>query len=255
MLFNELVYGPIHSRRLGTSLGINVMPAFTKLCTFDCVYCELGWNTPNNHPLLPTRAEIREALRLKLISLSEQAIQPDVLTFSGNGEPTLHPEFEGIIADTCTLRDQYCPPAKVAVLSNSTQLAREDVIRALKQCDSRILKLDSAIDETMRAIDQPLNKDLTVEQIVRNIAVFNGDFTLQTCFLRGSHNGITIDNTTPEEVSAWYKVVELLHPMQIMIYVIDRATPCPTLEKISREQMDAIAQPLRDKGFSVSVSA
>ena len=255
MLFNEIIYGPILSRRLGISLGINVMPTFVKLCTFDCVYCELGWNKPTAHPTLPTRKDIREALRHNLIALSQQAIRPDVLTFSGNGEPTLHPDFEGIIADTCALRNQYCPEAKVAVLSNSTQLARADVIRALQQCDNRILKLDSGVDETMQAIDQPLNHELTVAHIVQYLSLFDGDFTLQTCFLRGEHNGIRIDNTTPQELEAWYQVVEQLHPAQIMIYVIDRATPCQTLEKISRKQMDAIAQPLRDKGFTISVSA
>ncbi len=255
MLFNDIVYGPVHSRRLGVSLGINLMPALAKLCTFDCVYCELGWNTPAQHPILPTRKEIKDALEKKLRQLQQDSVTPDVLTFSGNGEPTLHPDFEGIIDDTCALRDTYCPSAKVSVLSNSTQLFRPDVLRALRHCDNRILKLDSAIDTTMRLIDQPLNKDLTVAQIVQLLSVFDGDFSLQTCFLRGTHNGHHMDNTTPAELSAWYKVVETLHPQQVMMYVIDRATPCPTLEKISRVEMEAIAQPLRDKGFIVSVSA
>ena len=256
MLFSSIVYGPIHSRRLGVSLGINLMPTTCKLCTFDCVYCECGFNTPVSHPQLPTRQEVAQALET---SLQNETATPDVITFSGNGEPTLHPDFEGIIADTCRLRDRYCPNAKVSVLTNSTQLIREDVVRALKQCDNRILKLDSAVDRTMRLIDRPVNTLLTVRQLMNRIAVFNGDFTLQTCFLRGDvPDGATtahIDNTTPEELEAWYKAVDELRPKNIMIYVIDRATPVKTLEKITREQMEAIAAPLRDKGYEVSISA
>jgi wyosine [tRNA(Phe)-imidazoG37] synthetase (radical SAM superfamily) len=180
--------------------------------------------------------------------------QLDVITFSGNGEPTLHPDFLGIIQDTCALRDQLCPKAKVSVLSNSTQLGREDVVQALWMCDNRILKLDSAIDASMRLIDKPVNKHLTVNQIVNWLSVFNGDFTLQTCFLRGDFEGQIIDNTTNQELDAWYKIVDVLHPKQVMIYVIDRATPLKTLEKIPAHKMDAIAAPLRDKGIDVVVS-
>ncbi len=267
MLFGEIVYGPIHSRRLGVSLGMELMPLTHKLCTFNCVYCECGWNTPVDHPQLPTRAEVRAALGAKLKSLcsvSEQSERSvlcqqsgpiDVITFSGNGEPTLHPDFLGIIEDTCALRDQYCPGAKVSVLSNSTQLGRPDVVKALKRCDNRILKLDAGTDEMMRRIDLPVNKELTVERIMGWLAAFEGDFTLQTCFLRGEHDGKPIDNTTPEELDAWYKAVETLRPKQIMIYVIDRKTPEERLEKISREEMERIAAPLIAKGFEVSISA
>ena len=262
MLFDEIVYGPIHSRRLGISLGMNLMPTTEKRCTFDCVYCECGFNQPAVHPALPSRAEVSQALEAKL-----QNQHLDVITFSGNGEPTLHPEFEGIIADTCVLRDRFCPKAKVSVLSNSTQLGRPDVVRALKMCDNRILKLDSAIDETMRLIDRPVNHDLSVATIKQWIAQFDGDFILQTCFLRGDVPAystptsntaapkVHIDNTTPAELAAWYQAVDELHPAEIMIYVIDRATPVQTLSKISREEMETIASPLRNKGYKVIVCA
>lgn len=251
MLFGSIVYGPIRSRRLGVSLGVNLMPITAKLCTFDCVYCECGWNQPVSHPSLPTREEVRIALESQL----SIAVEPiDVITFSGNGEPTLHPDFLGIIQDTCALRDQYCPKAKVSVLSNSTQLGRTDVIEALRLCDNRILKLDSAIDATMRLIDKPVNAQLTVKQIAQWLSIFDGDFTLQTCFLRGEYQGQTIDNTTPEELTAWYKMVDYLHPKQVMIYVIDRVTPLETLEKIPAETMEKIAIPLREKGIDVIVS-
>ena len=253
MLFDSIVYGPIRSRRLGVSLGMNLMPTTAKLCTFDCVYCECGWNQPVSHPVLPTREQVREALASRLIALSSN--QLDVITFSGNGEPTLHPEFLGIIEDTCALRDRYCPQAKISVLSNSTQLGRADVVKALRMCDNRILKLDSAIDKTMRLIDKPVNENLTVEQVAEWLAVFEGDFTLQTCFLRGEYEGQVIDNTTPEELSAWYTMIERLRPKQVMIYVIDRATPLQTLSKVPAAEMEAIAAPLREKGIDVIVSA
>ena len=251
MLFDQIAYGPIHSRRLGTSLGMELMPLAHKLCTFNCVYCECGWNTPVSHPQLPTREEVKMALEARL----KEGLDLDVITFSGNGEPTLHPDFLGIIEDTCALRDQYCPKAKVSVLSNSTQLGRPDVVQALRLCDNRILKLDAATDEMMRRIDLPVNEHLTVKQIIEWLAQFNGDFTLQTCFLRGEHAGQRIDNTTPEELEAWYKAVDTMHPKQIMIYVIDRKTPEENLTKISREEMETIAAPLRTKGYDVIVSA
>ena len=251
MLFQSIIYGPIHSRRLGTSLGVELMPLDHKLCTFNCVYCECGWNTPVSHPHLPTRAEVKAALETRL----KEGLNLDVITFSGNGEPTLHPDFLGIIEDTCALRDQYCPTAKVSVLSNSTQLGRPDVVQALRLCDNRILKLDAGTDEMMRRIDLPVNPNLTVQQIMEWLQTIEGDFTLQTCFLQGEHNGQRIDNTTPEELTAWYKAVDTLHPKQIMIYVIDRKTPEEHLSKIPRDEMERIAAPLIDKGYDVIISA
>ena len=252
MLFDSIVYGPIRSRRLGVSLGVNLMPTTAKLCTFDCVYCECGWNQPVSHPQLPTREQVKAALESQLSTLD---IQPDVITFSGNGEPTIHPDFLGVIQDTCALRDQYCPNAKVSVLSNSTQLGRKDVVEALLLCDNRILKLDSAIDTTMQLIDKPVNQHLTVAQIIQWLSLFEGNFTLQTCFLRGEYEGKVIDNTTREELDAWYQAVNILQPKQVMIYVIDRATPLQTLSKVPADEMEAIAAPLREKGIDVIVSA
>ena len=255
MLFDTIIYGPIHSRRLGVSLGVNLLPTDHKVCTFDCVYCECGWNTPVSHPILPTREQVKGALEQQLASFAANQSPLDVITFSGNGEPTLHPDFEGIIADTCALRDRYYPQAKVSVLSNSTQIGREEVRRALMLCDNRILKLDSAIDTTMRLIDRPVNDELTVAAIVERLKAFEGQFTLQTCFLRGDYYGTPIDNTTPDELQAWYRIVDTLRPQQIMIYVIDRATPLKTLEKLSRPEMEAIVAPLIQQGYNVLISA
>ncbi len=247
MLFDKIIYGPVHSRRLGTSLGVNLMPTDCKLCTFNCIYCECGWNTPVSHPVLPSHKQVAEALEQQLLSAD---CQIDTITFSGNGEPTLHPEFEGIMRDTCSLRDRLCPDAKVSVLSNSTQLHRPDVVRGLMLADKRILKLDSAIDSTMHLIDQPVNTSLTVASIVEMLKQFNHDFTLQTCFLKGTCQNHEIDNTTPEELDAYYRLVRQIAPKEIMIYVIDRTTPCTTLQKISPEKMQEIANTLRSLGFA-----
>lgn len=255
MLFHEIVYGPIHSRRLGTSLGMEIMPLEHKLCTFDCVYCECGWNQPIVHPILPTRDEIKTALESKLSAMAVKGDALDVITFSGNGEPTLHPDFLPIIQDTCALRDRYYPQAKVSVLSNSTQLGRAEITEALRLCDNRILKLDAGTNTMLKRIDKPVNKQLTIDTIVEWLAQWKGDFTLQTCFLRGEHGSQVIDNTTSEELEAWYAIVRQLRPKQIMIYVIDRQTPEERLEKISRERMEQIAAPLIAEGFDVLISA
>jgi len=252
MLFNSIIYGPIHSRRLGISLGINLMPVDSKVCTFDCVYCECGFNAPHPSTKLPTLEAYQAQLEQALTTIDQT---PDVLTFSGNGEPTLHPKFKQIVDITCNLRDRYCPKAKITVLSNSTQLYKPEVREALQRVDYRILKLDSAIDQTMRLIDQPIDSALTVDRIVEYLEQWQGNFVLQTCFLRGEYKGNTIDNTTTEELEAWYKVVRHLHPKQVMIYVIDRATPVKTLQKLSRREMEQIAAPLVAEGIEVQISA
>jgi len=252
MLFDKIIYGPIHSRRLGVSLGINLMPTDHKLCTFNCVYCECGFNSPCTLPQMPTYEACIQALEQ---ALSTMTAAPDVLTFSGNGEPTLHPEFLRIVQGTCTLRDRYCPEAKITVLSNATQLMREDVREALKLVDNRVLKLDSAVDTTLRLIDQPVNPALTVGIITNYLAQWQGDFILQTCFLRGSYLGKVIDNTTSRELDAWYAMVRHLRPKQVMIYVIDRATPVATLTKLSREELERIAAPLIQEGFTIQITA
>lgn len=253
MLFSEIVYGPIHSRRLGCSLGINLMPPDGKICTFNCVYCECGFNT-EGHYKLPTRQQVAHAMEEKLKQLQHDGITPDVFTFSGNGEPTMHPEFEGIIEDTVMLRDRFFPMAKISVLSNSTRLGNEAVVRALKKADNRILKFDSAFNHTMRLIDQPVNDSFNVEDLMERLCSFKGDLIVQTIFLRGEHNGQIIDNTTEQEVNAWIEAVKIINPKQVMIYAIDRATPVKTLEKVSRDELETIADRLREFGYQVSVA-
>ena len=249
MLFTDIIYGPVKSRRLGISLGVNLLPLHSKLCNFDCIYCECGWNADNRaeRPRFNSRDDIRTALHITLQRMQEEAQLPDVITFAGNGEPTIHPEFEAIIDDTIALRNEFAPEAKVSVLSNATQLHREEVCRALRKVDNAILKLDSAIEATAQAINKPCGA-YSVEQVVKHLESFGREFVLQTMFLRGEHNGEQIDNTTEHEIMAWLALVEHLRPRGVMVYSIDRATPCKTIEKVDRDCLERIAERVRALG-------
>ncbi len=253
MLFENIIYGPIKSRRLGISLGVNLLPLHSKLCSFDCIYCECGWNADNrtNKPCFNKREDIRAALESTLSKMQEEGQLPDVITFAGNGEPTIHPDFEAIIDDTIALRSQFAPEAKVSVLSNATQLHREGVVRALHKVDNAILKLDSAIESTAQAINKPCG-NYSVAQVVEQLTTFGREFVLQTMFLRGEHNGDHIDNTTDSEIIAWLAIVEHLRPRSVMVYSIDRATPCKSLEKVEREELEKIADRVRALGIECS---
>ena len=253
-LYNNIIFGPVQSRRLGVSLGVNLLPIESKLCSFDCIYCECGWN--GDHIGLRRfnkREDVKTILASTLQKMSDECRLPDVITFAGNGEPTMHPEFEQIIDDTITLRDQFCPSAKVSVLSNATQIHREDVCRALHRVDNNILKLDSAFDATVRLMNNPA-AGYSVADTVERMKHFSGQMTLQTMFLRGEYQGQHIDNTSCEEVAAWLKLVKEISPRQVMVYSLDRDTPCKTLEKVSREELMTIAQQVEDLGIPCSVA-
>ena len=254
MLFHQLIFGPIHSRRLGLSLGVNLLPTDAKICSFNCIYCECGFNTTLKESPIPTRYQVREALESKLKQMVAEKQIPDVITFAGNGEPTLHAEFEGIIDDTIYLRNEYCPSAKVSVLSNSTRIHKPPVFRALNKVDNNILKFDSAIDRTMKLIDCPVSKHLTVKWLVEQLQRFEGRLIIQTMFLRGEVKGEIVDNTTETEVSAWLKALKEIKPQQVMIYSLDREAPTKNLEKISTEELDIIAEKVKLLGFEVSVA-
>lgn len=253
-LYDNIIFGPVRSRRLGLSLGVNLLPVESKLCNFDCIYCECGWNADHvGRRRFNTRQDVRNMLSQTLQRMVEQGEVPDVITFAGNGEPTMHPEFEQIIDDTISLRDQLCPSAKVSVLSNATQIHREDVRRALLRVDNNILKLDSAFDATVQLINKPQGA-YSVERTVELMRLFDGQMILQTMFLRGEYLGQRVDNTTDCEVDAWLELVERIAPRQVMIYSLDRDTPCQTLEKVSREELQQIAQKVQARGFNCSVA-
>mgnify|MGYP003542100724 FL=1 len=254
-LFSDVIFGPIHSRRLGLSLGVNLLPTEAKLCNFDCIYCECGWNSDHRGSRrFNDRATVRELLAEQLRKMLDAGTPPDVITFAGNGEPTMHPDFEAIIDDTIALRDELCPSARVSVLSNATMIGRESVRRALERVDNNILKLDSAFDATVQLMNNPQQADYTVERTVREMERFEGRMILQTMFLRGRVGECPIDNTTEREVEAWLKIVERIRPQRVMVYTIDRDTPLETLSKVSVEELRRIAERVEALGIECSVA-
>ena len=251
VIYPSPIFGPVHSRRLGVSLGINLMPADGKVCTFDCIYCECGLNK-DYRPTLPrpTREETATALEVKLKEMCGNGVVPDVLTFAGNGEPTAHPDFAGIIDDTIRLRDTYCPKAKVSVLSNATMTHKADVVKALMKVDNNIQKLDTVDIDYIRKIDRPVSPAYDVKKIIEQLRAFNGHVIIQTMFMTGEG----VDNTGDAFVEPWLKAVEYIKPCEVMIYTIDRETPVSGLQKASREQLDAIRDRVINAGIPCTAS-
>lgn len=255
VLFHSTVFGPIHSRRLGVSLGINLSPDDGKVCSFDCLYCEAGYNAQGTGSTgLPTIERVKSDLERKLAEMKNSGEKLDVITFSGNGEPTLNPQFPEIVDCVIALRDKYFPEAKVSVLSNSTRIFSSDVADALRKVDNNILKLDSAIESTMRLIDRPTSKDFTVEKVVEELKKFSGECIIQTMMLRGAHDGKNVDNTTPAEIDALIDAYKKIAPREVMLYSIDRSTPEEHLIKVERAELDAIADKIREAGVAVQVN-
>lgn len=256
VLFHSTIFGPIHSRRLGVSLGINLSPNDGKVCSFDCIYCEAGYNAQGCGTTgLPIRERVKEDLRRKLSAMKSNGDPLDVITFSGNGEPTLNPDFPGIIDDVIALRNEYYPEAKVSVLTNSTRIFSPQVAEALKKVDNNILKLDSAIEPTMRLIDQPTSKEFTVDKVVESLKQFKGEGIIQTMMLRGEHNGKKVDNTTPEEVAALIEAYKKISPREIMLYSLDRSTPEEKLVKVEHDELVKIGRRIEEEsGVPVQVN-
>jgi wyosine [tRNA(Phe)-imidazoG37] synthetase (radical SAM superfamily) len=250
VIYPSPIFGPVKSRRLGISLGINVLPADGKVCTFDCVYCECGFNADRRPTLpMPTRAEIAAALEERLALMQRQGPQPDVLTFAGNGEPTAHPDFPGIIDDTLRLRDKYFPQAKVSVLSNATMTVRQAVHDALMRVDNNIQKLDTVSPEYIRKVDRPTGH-YDVQRIIAALKAFRGHVIIQTMFLKGDG----MDNTGEEFVAPWLDALRDIQPQQVMVYTVDRETPLQGLFKASREELDAIRDRVVAAGIPCTAS-
>lgn len=256
VLFHSTIFGPIKSRRLGVSLGINLMPNDGKICSFDCLYCEAGFNAQGpGKDGIPTREAVKKGLKRKLEAMKAAGETLDVITFSGNGEPTVHPHFLEIVKDVMRLRDNYFPEARVSVLTNSTMCGRPGVAEALKLVDNNIVKLDSALAATFRTVNRPASPNCLPEGVIEDLKQFEGQCIVQTMMLRGDYEGKHIDNTTEAEVNALIEAYKQIKPREVMLYSIDRQTPAQDLQKVTATELEAIAQRMRAAGFTVQVNA
>jgi len=247
MLREKIVFGPIFSRRLGSSLGINVLPEEGKVCNFDCVYCECGWNKDGlGDRQLPTAKRLQEALEAKLAECQAAGVPIDSITFSGDGEPTLNPEFPEMVTATLALRNRYYPSAKVSVLSNATRIAVPEVFEALQKVDNAILKLDAVTDAQAALVNKPTGS-YHVAQVVEGLKRFKGQFVLQTMFLRGP------GWATEDWVQDWMRLVLEVRPREVMVYTLDRETPMKGLKKYTVEEMRRMVQPLIDEGLTIQI--
>ena len=251
VIYPSPIFGPVHSRRLGISLGINLLPADGKCCSFDCIYCECGLNA-ERHPRLPlpTREEVSQALERQLLKMHDENLHPDVLTFAGNGEPTLNPKFPEIVEDVIRLRDRLCPEAKISVLSNSTQIHRPEVRQALLRTDNPIMKLDTVQADYIRLVDRPQGH-YDVERIIDHLAEMSPKVIIQTMFMKGPE---ATDNTEEAYVGPWLEALQRIRPRQVMVYTLDRETPVQGLEKASPQRLDEIADRVRAIGLDCMVS-
>ena len=252
-LYESVIFGPVRSRRLGLSLGVNLLPLHDKLCSFDCIYCECGWGKPGAKPRFNSRETVRRRRRATRPYWGAAGPPPAVLPGAATADPTMHPEFGEVIDDTIAVRDELCPSAKISVLSNATMIGRETVREALLKADNNILKLDSAFDETVRLVDRPKGA-YSVRQTVEAMKLFDGRLIVQTMFLRGTLEGRQVDNTTEREVAAWLSLIEEIAPSSVMVYTIDRDTPADDLHKVSVEELRRIAERVERLGIPCSVA-
>ncbi|MTI31797.1 radical SAM protein [Xanthovirga aplysinae] len=255
-LFDDVVFGPVQSRRLGTSLGINLISPTAKICNFDCIYCECGWTDKGNTPIkFVEKSDTLRKLEDKLKATANKLQFIDYITFAGNGEPTLHPQFEKIIVEVSALRNKWMPKAKIAVLSNATTLKKESVLRALEEVDERILKLDAGTEQTFQLLNKPLGR-MSLSKIYDDLksGLFNGDFKIQSMFLKGTVNGKSVDNTLDSELKEWTEKLIEIKPKEVMLYSIDRDTPVDTLERVSKLDLKRIAYTLDGLGISSTIS-
>lgn len=254
ILFDEIVFGPVKSRRFGVSLGINLLPLHGKFCSFNCIYCECGLTGEDKKekPLLFSAAEIASSLRSRFEALKTGGLDPDNITFAGNGEPTLHPDFETIIDNTINLRNEFFPKAKITVLSNATRLDREKVKRALLRVDNNVLKLDAGTNATFQAINRPTHP-ITLEKVIEELKKFEGNLVIQTMLIRGDVDGKQADNTTEEELTLLLEHIREIAPTLVMLYPIDRQTPYRTLEKVPEPEFRALAARIEAMGIKAEV--
>lgn len=256
MLYESPIFGPVHSRRLGVSLGVNLLPADAKVCSFDCIYCECGYNCAAHvaRPRFPSREHVAAALRDRLADMQAHGPAPDVITFAGNGEPTMHPDFPAIVGDVLALRDEFFPAARISVLSNATQILRDEVFEALFRVDNNILKLDTVSPSYIQLVDRPVSAHYDVGRLVERMAQFGARCIVQTLFMNGTHEGLDVSNISDEFVNPWLEALRRIQPREVMVYTIDRATPSPLLAKTTPQELDSIAERVRRLGIACQVS-
>lgn len=253
-LFNSIVFGPVKSRRLGSSLGINLMPVNKKVCNFNCIYCECGLSHSENieGSKIPDKKSVIIELETKIIELIKNNIKVDTITFAGNGEPTLHPNFPEILMETILIKEKYLPESQVAVLTNGTMLDNDNIVEALRKISLNIIKLDSADINTINILNRPF-KSFSLENLINNLKKFNGQLIIQSLFVRGFVNGQKIDNTTDYEIVKLIDVMKDIKPKYVMVYSISRHTPIETLEKISYIELNEIAKKFIESGINTKI--
>lgn len=257
ILFPSPIFGPVHSRRLGLSLGINLLPSDGKICSFDCIYCECGRNAGNTpHLRMPSRALVRSSLQAKLEAMQAEGQLPDNITFAGNGEPTSHKDFPGIIDDTIELRNRWAPQAQISVLTNASHILKDAIFEALLKVDAPLLKLDTVDPTYINLVDRPTSHyDLPL--LIEKMKAFKGHCMIQTMFLQGTYQGHNVDNTSDAYVLPWLEVVKSIAPKLVTIYTIDRETPKTAhthLYKASAQRLDEIARLIEAEGLPCTVS-
>lgn len=251
IIYKSPIFGPVNSRRLGVSLGINLMPEDGKVCSFDCLYCECGFNADfRPKKKRPTREEVREGL-IQVLQQRHADNEPlDDITFAGNGEPTGHPDFKAIVEDTVSVRNKYFPEAKLSVLSNATYIYKKEIREALLLVDNNILKLDTVDMDYIKKLDRPQQPFYNVDDVIKNLKLFNGHVIIQTMFLRGDG----MDNTSEHYIQPWLDAIKVIKPEQVMVYTIDRETPDKLLQKAPHETLDAIKARVESLGIKCTAS-
>lgn len=255
MLFENTIIGPIHSRRLGNSLGINLLPLKRKFCTYDCIYCECGWNkdTIENKVALPTYDDVKQQLEKRINELKAEGVVVDSFTFAGNGEPTLHPDFVRVVDLVVEMRDKHYPNAVITLLTNATQLCKPEIYDALQKLDNPVLKLDAGMEAMRNSINKPTSERYSFEELVENLIRFGSNGIIQTLLLRGTNEGKVISNVSEEDFTEYLNLLKKIRPKYVMLYAIDRATPEKDLEKLTVEELEFYAEKIRNEDIDVKV--
>ncbi|MDO8666925.1 MAG: hypothetical protein Q7J79_09955 [Gemmatimonadales bacterium] len=249
-LWERIINGPMHSRRLGLSLGLNILPPRSKLCTFDCPYCECGFNTPKAHgQRWPSPDLVADALRKTIGFLKERGERgergekgeiggtsglPDWVTFAGNGEPTMHPRFPVVVERVLATRDEVAPGLRVGILSNGLAAGKPSIRGALNRLDARMMKLDPGPTGTVNGLAYDR------EPLVRSYLELK-DVIVQAMFVQGPG----FDCGSEESVAEWLGWLERVRPTAVHIYSLDRAPADLAVQPVARDRLDAIADRAR----------